>query len=288
MPQSSLKSTDRFDTICIVGVGLIGGSLAAAVKQRQLAGRIIGVGRNLPRLRSAQQAGLIDDCFVDLPAAAAESDLIVFCTPVDKIVTGVREAAAHCRPGTLMTDGGSTKGAICAAIAGAIPDEVHFVGAHPLAGSEKQGFEHAIADLYQGRVCVVTPHGDCDRAAVTRVSEFWRQVGMTVIEMSPEEHDHILAETSHVPHLVASALAATLRDETRPFTSSGFRDTTRIAAGDEQLWAAIFQGNKTAMLAGLDLFETQLRELRGAIERDDTEALVQSLRDAREKRETLE
>ncbi|QDU41801.1 prephenate dehydrogenase [Symmachiella dynata] len=288
MPQSSLKSPGHFDTICIVGVGLIGGSLAAAVKQRQLAARIIGVGRNLPRLQSAQQAGLIDDCLVDLSAAAAESDLIVFCTPVDKIVTGVREAAAHCRPGTLMTDGGSTKGAICAAVSGSLPADVHFVGAHPLAGSEKQGFEHANADLYQDRICVVTPHNDSDPTAVSQVSAFWRQVGMTVIEMSPEEHDNILAETSHVPHLVASALAATLRDETRPLTSSGFRDTTRIAAGDEHLWAAIFQGNKTAMLAGLDQFETQLRELRGAIERDDTETLVQSLRAARVKRETLE
>lgn len=288
MPQSSLKSTGRFDTICIVGVGLIGGSLAAAVKQRQLAARILGAGRNLPRLQSAQQVGLIDDCFVDLSAAAAESDLIVFCTPVDKIVTGVREAATHCRPGTLMTDGGSTKGAICAAVTGSLPADVHFVGAHPLAGSEKQGFEHANADLYQDRICVVTPQDDSDPAAVSQVSAFWRQVGMTVIEMSPEEHDNILAETSHVPHLVASALAATLRDETRPLTSSGFRDTTRIAAGDEQLWAAIFQGNKTAMLAGLDQFETQLRELRGAIERDDTETLVQTLRTAREKRETLE
>lgn len=287
MPKSSVESSGRFHTIAIVGVGLIGGSLAAAVKQRRLAARVIGVGRNLPRLQSAERAGLIDECAVDLAAAAADSDLIVFCTPVDKIVEGLREAAPHCRPGTLLTDGGSTKESICAAAA-SFPDGVHFVGAHPLAGSEKQGFEHANAELYSGRVCVITPHASSDPAAVSRVSDFWRQVGSTVIEMSPHEHDCILAETSHIPHFVASALAATLRDENRPFTSSGFRDTTRIAAGDEHLWAAIFQGNKSAVLAGLDRFEAQLRALRTALEQDDTATLTEQLHSAREKREALE
>ena len=125
---------------------MIGGSLAAAVKQRDLAARIIGVGRDKQRLESARKAGLIDEGFVDLAEAAAESDLIIFCTPVDKIIDGLRQAAKSCRPGTLLTDGGSTKGAICAAASGIFPEDVHFVGAHPLAGSEKQGFENATAD----------------------------------------------------------------------------------------------------------------------------------------------
>ncbi len=284
---SSTNQSGKIETLTIVGVGLIGGSIAAAVKQRGLARRIIGVGRNLKRLQAAQQAGLIDDCRVDLKEAAGDSDFIVFCTPVDRIVPGIREAAAHCRPGTVMTDGGSTKQRICDEAATALPAGVHFVGSHPLAGSEKQGHAHADAELFAGRVCVITPHKGADKDAVARVNAFWEGLGCDVREMSPQLHDEILAETSHVPHLIASALAATLRDDNRPYTAGGFRDTTRIAAGDEQLWAAIFLSNREALLAGLDRFEEQLSNLREAVAAGNVEQLRELLGRGRANRSHL-
>lgn len=276
-----------FQTITIVGVGLIGGSIAAGIKQRRLSARIIGVGRSQSRLEQARRAGLIDAATEDLPAAAAESDLIVVCTPVDRIAVDVNRAAAHCRPGTLLTDGGSVKAAICNAIRDDLPQGVHFVGAHPLAGSEKQGFQFADADLFEGRICVVTPHTECNSQAAARVSDFWRELGATVVEMSPQEHDDILAETSHLPHLIASTLVGILQKKNRPFSATGFRDTTRIAAGDEHLWAAIFQSNATALLAGLDRFEDHLGEMRSAIKSGDEAKLVKLLAAARQVREGL-
>jgi len=287
MSAQNKKSLDDLQTIVIVGVGLIGGSIAAAVKQRSASLRVIGVGRSQARLDDAQRAGLLDAGVTDITAAAAEADLIIFCTPVDKIAEGIKSAAPHCRPGTLITDGGSIKGAICDAVASALPQDVHFVGSHPLAGSEKQGFEFADADLYDGRVCVVTPHEGCDPAAVESVAQFWRLLGSEVIEMTPAAHDAVLAETSHVPHLIASALAATLGEENSPFAASGFRDTTRIAAGDEHLWTAIFLGNREAMLAGLDRFEEKLASLRGHIEAERADELKSELKSARAIREGL-
>lgn len=287
MSSSPSNPAVDFPTITIVGVGLIGGSIAAAVNQRKLAERVIGVGRNAVKLEGAIQTGLIDEATEDLAAAAAKSNLILFCTPVDRIAEGVLTAASHCRPGTVLSDGGSVKESIYAAIGNALPEGVHFIGAHPLAGSEKQGFEFSNPDLFEGRVCVITQQADDDPDAVERISKIWRQLGSSVVNMSPRAHDEALAETSHLPHLVASALASTLRESNRDFTASGFRDTTRIAAGDEHLWTAIFQANTPALIQSLDRFEERLGVLREALADGNTQKLQQILRDARLQRESL-
>jgi len=276
-----------FETIAVVGVGLIGGSIALAAKSHGAARIVLGVGRNPGRLEEAQRRGIIDEGTVDLPAAAARADLLVFCSPVDVIAAGVREAARACRPGTLITDAGSVKACLCGDLAQGLLPQVEFVGAHPLAGSEKQGFEHAEARLFEKRICVVTPCGTNSRGAVERISGFWKKLGSRIIEMSPAAHDRALAETSHLPHLVAAALAATLSADNRPLAASGFRDTTRVASGDAELWTAIFLENREQLLASLSRYDALLDRFRQALEQNDTSALKELLKAAKMSRDAI-
>lgn len=273
-------------TVAIVGVGLIGGSLGAALRKRGLA-RVIGVGRNRERLDAAQQAGIIDEGVADLRAAAARSDLIVFCLPVDRIVAGVREATLACRPGTIVTDAGSVKGSICAPLASGLPEGVTFIGSHPLAGSEKQGFEHSDPELYNGRVCVITPFPASPAGELARLRQFWEGVGMRVLELSPETHDRALAQTSHLPHVVAAVLAATLEPEYAPLAATGFRDTTRIAGGDPDLWVAILLANADAVQASLKKYDDRLAAFARALDARDGEGLKHLLAEARDRRALL-
>ncbi|MFQ5734282.1 MAG: prephenate dehydrogenase [Planctomycetaceae bacterium] len=277
----------RFETVAVVGVGLIGGSIAAALHARRLCHRVIGVGRSAEKLRPALDSGLIDAVATDVTLAAAESDLLIFCTPVDRIVAGVCAASERCRPKTLITDAGSVKRDICEALDEGLPGGVTFVGSHPLAGSEKTGFEHADADLFEGRVCVVTPTDNSASESVARIGGFWQSLGMTVIETSPAEHDRLLAIASHVPHVVAPALAAILDEETAPFAASGFRDSTRIAAGDPALWAAIFEANRVAVEAGLERFTQSLEQFREAVSAGNWGRLQNLLETAKRNRDAL-
>lgn len=263
----------RFDTLVVVGVGLLGGSIALAARQRGIVRRVIGVGRTAPRLEQARDARVLDDVSTDLVAAAAQADLLIFATPVNLIVAGVQEVASACRPGTLITDVGSTKAHLCRELSAGLPDSTTFIGSHPLAGSEKQGWEHSRADLFDGRVCVVTPTESSRRDEVARITAFWQAIGMSVVEMSPEAHDRALAQTSHVPHVVASALARTLAIENRSLAATGFADTTRIAAGDPNVWVPILLDNRDAVLASLDEFSNQVAALREALIRGDADEI---------------
>jgi prephenate dehydrogenase len=285
---SSRDSTFRSsETVAIVGVGLIGGSIAASLRKRGHTGAIVGVGRNQERLAEIRKAGLIDQGTQSLGEAASEADLIVVCTPVDVIPAAVREAATVCRPGTLLTDAGSVKGSICQALLGRLPPQAEFIGSHPLAGSERQGHAHADADLFEGRVCVVTPDAATSPGQLARLKCFWQTLGSAVVELSPEAHDRALAETSHLPHVVAAALAATLAPENRQFAATGFRDTTRIAASDPELWSAIFLANADEVLARLDAYDQRLGDLRTAITNRDAAALKKLLQVAKTAREAL-
>jgi prephenate dehydrogenase len=276
-----------FRTVAIAGVGLIGGSIAAALRQRGLSQSIVGLGRNPRRLEAARQAGLIDRAVTD-PAAVADADFVVVCTPVDRIAADVLALAAHTGAGALITDAGSVKGTICRELSGRIAPPREFIGSHPLAGSEKFGFEHADARLFEGRVCVVTPDASNSATAVDRVRAFWQALGMRVVEMTPARHDEILALTSHLPHAAAAALASLLTGDVAEFAASGFRDTTRIAGGDPALWAAIFTANREPVLRQIDRFLQQLAELRAAIAANDIERIEPLLRAAQRQRETLE
>jgi prephenate dehydrogenase len=276
-----------FDSLTIVGVGLIGGSVGLAAKEKAATRRVVGVGRNPDTLARARDLGAIDEFTTDLAAAVRSADIVVFCSPVDRIARRALEAAPYARPGALFTDAGSTKATIVRDLDAGLPAHIRFVGAHPLAGSEKQGAEHARADLFDGKVCVLTPTSRTDSAALERVDLFWRALGCEVRRLTPEEHDLALATTSHLPHFVAALLAAQLPDKWRPFTATGFRDTTRIAAGDPSLWAAIAHENALALAHALDRFGERLGELQAAVLARDTVELTRILADAKRVRDAL-
>jgi prephenate dehydrogenase len=272
------------EQVTVVGVGLLGGSLALAVRKRGLAARVVGADRCPEALRQALSAGLIDEA-AELPAAVAGADLVVFCAPVDQIAPLALQAAPHCRPGALLTDVGSTKAGIVRALAGQLPESVTFVGSHPIAGSEKQGPEYAWGDLFEGRVVVLAPE-DGAAPAAGRLADFWRALGARPVTMSPEEHDRALALTSHLPHLLSSALAGVLPPEWRALTGSGFRDVTRLALGGPGVWGPIFRANAANVLEALARLEGQLAELRLALARPDG-PLDRLLAEARQAREAL-
>ena len=287
-PSSPLE-----ETVAIVGVGLIGGSLAAALRQRKVARRVIGVGRDASRLEAARTAGLIDEGSTDLADVARRANLIVFCTPVERVAEGVRTVLAALASDSplvtrhsslLLTDAGSVKGPICEALA----DVPNFIGAHPIAGSHRQGFEAAEADLFEGRVCVLTPLPTADQEQLRRLERFWRAVGMRPVTMTPDDHDRALAMTSHVPHVVAASLAATLSPENRPFTGTGFRDTTRVAAGDPALWSGILLNNAAHVIDGLESLQQRLESFRTAIQLGHAEVLTQLLSEGQRGRESLD
>jgi prephenate dehydrogenase len=273
--------------LAIVGVGLLGGSIAAAAKQRGVARRVIGVGRNAERLQAAVDAGIIDAFATDPAECDAEWDLGIIATPVDRIAGDVHRLAEVSRPGTLITDVGSVKETICYASSIGLPDGVRFVGSHPLAGSEKNGFEFADPNLLQDRVTIVTPLNESQNEAADDVTAFWQSLGSIVHHMDVQTHDRILATTSHLPHVAAAALAPLLTDELRPFAATGFRDTTRVASGDPDLWAAILLANADAAASSLDAFSRQLDEFREAVRNRDSERLKTLLQLAKTSRDAL-
>jgi prephenate dehydrogenase len=253
-----------FRTLTIVGVGLIGGSIGLAAKKRGLAERIIGVGRDAVKLDQARRLGAIDES-MELCEAARIADCVVFCTPVDCIAEQVKSVAGICRREAVLTDAGSTKGEIVAALAASLPAPARFVGAHPLAGSEKKGVDYAHPDLFEKRWTVLTPTAATSVEALASVQSFWQALGSRVRLMTPEDHDRALALTSHLPHLVATALAGMLPEDWRELAATGFRDTTRVAAGDPEIWTPIFQQNRAAVRDALTQLEAKLQEMRGAL-----------------------
>jgi prephenate dehydrogenase len=278
----------HFNQLTIVGVGLIGGSIGLAAKRRGVVRRVRGLGRQQTSLDRALQAGAIDEAHLDPATALAGADLVVFCTPVDQIAEQALRFAPLCPPGALLTDAGSTKATIVEGIESKLPATgPRFVGSHPLAGSEKRGPEFADAELFQGRWTVVTPTQRTPPDAVAQVIDFWTALGSRVKTMTPADHDRALALTSHLPHLVAAALAGALPPPWHELTASGFRDTTRIAAGDPGLWSAIFAHNRAPLMDALGCFENQLRELRQAVERNDEAAVRRLLAHAKEVRDAL-
>lgn len=277
-----------FDQITIVGVGLIGGSVGLAAKARGAAGRVVGVDRDPATIAKAVGVGAIDTGTTDLAAGVAGSQLVVVCTPVDRIAGVILAAAPHVPPGTYFTDGGSTKGGIVAAVQGKLPPGVEYVAAHPLAGSEKAGAEHGRADLFLNRVTVlIVGRFGADWGRTVAVGRFWEALGSRVVLMNAEEHDRTVAFTSHLPHAVASAVAGATPKEWLSLTAGGFRDVTRVAAGDADLWAAIFEANRDATLAALAAFTDRMDQFRMLLGAGDRAGLVRWLSEGKQVRDAL-
>jgi cyclohexadieny/prephenate dehydrogenase len=278
----------QIDTLTIVGVGLIGGSIGLAAKAKGAAKRVVGVGRDERNLARAESIGAIDRFTTDLATGVANADLVVVCTPVDRVARDVIAASEAAPPRAVITDAGSTKGNVVRELAGKLSaDRATFIGSHPLAGSEKKGAAHGRADLFENRLVIVTPTPETDLEAAGVVELFWQKLGAQVIRMDPVEHDNALALTSHLPHAAASGLAGLTPIGVLGLTAGGFRDTTRIAAGDPDLWAAIFEANRDAVLGATDQFLQRMTEFRQAVAAGDHAALVHWLAEGKKVRDAL-
>jgi prephenate dehydrogenase len=269
-----------FPTLSIIGVGLIGGSLGLAVRKHKVAHRVIGIGRDKHKLAKALDLGAVDEITTDLDHGVREADLVVVCTPVELVAEHVLQVALNARPKTLITDAGSTKEQLVKQIEAELKKHkspVDFVGSHPMAGSEKNGVEHSRADLFEGRVVVVTAGKRSSADAIERIVNFWQGVGANVFHLSPAEHDRAVAAISHVPHVVASALAAASPEECLPLAAGGWLDTTRIASGDPELWRQILAQNRGHALKALAQFEKVLSAIRVALESENDAKLLKIL-----------
>ncbi|GAB5402849.1 MAG: prephenate dehydrogenase [Aureliella sp.] len=266
----------QYEHVVIVGVGLLGGSIGMALRQRGLAENVVGVGRNAERLSLAVELGAVDSYSLDLVQACGQADLAVVCTPVQNVGQSVLDCLRNMHGG-IVTDVGSTKATICQQVAeDDVLSSARFVGSHPLAGSEKVGVEHSDADLFTGRTCVVTPTEATSPSDTDRVRSLWQQLGSQVIEMDPQLHDAAIARTSHLPHVVSSALAAATPSSVLQLAASGWLDTTRIAAGSPDLWQQIISENTEPVTEALKEYAAQLQSWIDAIESRDS-AKIQAL-----------
>jgi prephenate dehydrogenase len=260
------------EKLAILAPGLLGGSVAQAVRTHGLARRIVVWSRR-PESRLALAGQPWCDAVADTPGtAAAGADLVVIAAPVDKIIDLTRLIAPHLTAGAVVTDVGSVKGEIARLGQATLAPRAHFVGSHPMAGSEKTGWEHASAGLFVHRTCFVTPLPESDPAAVERVVKFWHELGAEVVTVTPDAHDEIVAHISHLPQVLASALGGFLAQKNpgwRNYAGGGLRDTTRIAASDPRIWRAILEQNREEVLRALRRFQDELHGMQSALENRD-------------------
>ncbi|MBA2548483.1 MAG: prephenate dehydrogenase/arogenate dehydrogenase family protein [Burkholderiaceae bacterium] len=265
--------------LALIGVGLIGGSFARAVRAAGRVNRIVGFDTQPEALQRALELGVIDDIAFSAAHAVANTDLVMIATPVGGIRAVLREIAPHLRSAAIITDVGSTKtGVIEAARAELAGVFERFVPAHPIAGSERSGLEYSHSALFRGAVCIITPSADADLNALRQVESLWNDIGCTVEQMSSEEHDRVFAAVSHLPHLLAFALVAQIasdKDAERKFAfaGAGFRDFTRIAASSPSMWSDICISNRSAISSELRTHRELLTELQRAIDEGDAESL---------------
>lgn len=281
---------ERFDRVCIVGVGLIGGSLALDAKEIGLFGEVVGYGRSRKNLEDAVGLGIIDRFEMELGEAVKDADLVLLACPVGAFTDITTRIVPQLKTKAVVTDVGSVKGKLVEELESLIQPKSFFVGGHPVAGSEKSGATSAIKGLFKNKRCILTPTSRTDADALTLVRQMWEKVGMQVVEMDAYLHDKILAITSHLPHAVAYALmdtVLTLMEKTPSalnYSAGGLHDFTRISASSPEMWRDIFLLNKIEVLNALDAFVKSILKLRDMIVNDDGEgmkALFEKTRSAR-------
>ncbi len=273
--------------VAIVGVGLIGGSIGLAVRERKLAETVVGIGRRQGSLRIARRAGAVTNTTIDIARGVAEADLVILCSPVSLIVEHARIAAQHAPEGTLITDAGSAKQRIVDALDTGLPRKCRFLGGHPLAGSEKSGPSYAQADLFDGRVAILTPTVNTHAHDYDLLEAFWQALGAVVVKMPADEHDRTLAMISHLPHAAAAMLAAAMPEPYLRLGGSGLRDTTRLAAGSPELWRQIMAQNRENILDTLEAYGRKLATFHGALRDENYTLLEQLLNEGKKNRDAL-
>ncbi|MBI2962582.1 MAG: prephenate dehydrogenase/arogenate dehydrogenase family protein [Deltaproteobacteria bacterium] len=282
-----------FDRMVVAGVGLIGGSLGLAARQRSLVGEVVGYGRGEENLATALARGAVDRYSRCAAEAARGADLLVVAVPVRSTRAVVAQLLPHAAAAVVVIDAGSVKGPVVEALEALVSPPAAFVGCHPIAGTELSGAANAAADLFEGQLCVLTPTARTDARALERVRSLWEGVGMRLESMAADDHDRLLALVSHLPHAVAYALIAAIEGERvggrdpLAYSGGGLRDTTRIAASPAEMWRDIFLDNRSEALRAIDRFAAALARLRDGVERGDAGALDGDLGRARAARSRL-
>ncbi len=274
------KEKNLFDTVSIIGIGLIGSSIAKGIKKHTIANKVVGYAKTLETREKAMDLGYMDQVFDSANDAIKDADLVILCVPVGANRDIMIEISDNLSEGTILTDVGSVKAEVIKQLKDIIPDKVSFIPAHPIAGTEFSGPESGFAELFDHKWCVLTPYEKSKKQDIKKVKNFWERLGMNVDEMSPEYHDLVLAITSHIPHLIAynivgtaTNLAEITRKEVTKYAAGGFRDFTRIASSDPIMWRDIFLNNQEAVLEMLDKFSDDLSSLREAIKKKDGKEL---------------
>ena len=269
-----------YERVALIGLGLIAGSMSLAMRRGGLAGEIVGTSRSEETRAVAREIGLCDRIVESAVEAVAEADLVVLAVPVGAMERVAQEIAPHLKPGATVTDVGSVKRAVIEAVGPHVPEGVHFVPAHPLAGTEQSGPRSGFASLFDNRWCIIVPADQSDEGAIQRLHDLWVGMGSFVDRMEPDHHDLVLAVTSHAPHLIAYTMVGVADDlrrvtdsEVVKYSAAGFRDFTRIAASDPTMWRDVFLTNREATLEILGRFTEELFALQRAIRTGDGEML---------------
>ena len=290
------KTEPMFGRVALIGLGLIGSSLSHVMRREGLAERISGSARSDATLRRAAELGLADEFSRDPAEAVRDADLVFLNVPVGAMGKVAERIAPALKEGAILTDVGSVKAAVIRDVSPHVPDGVHFIPGHPIAGTEQSGPDAGFPELFQGRWCILTPLEDTDPQALEQLSEFWRACGSNVEIMDPKHHDLVLGITSHLPHLIAYNIVATAADleevtesEVIKYSAGGFRDFTRLAASDPTMWRDVFLNNREAVLELLGRFSEDLSALQRAIRWGEGEKLFDLFSRARKiRREIIE
>ncbi|MBT07372.1 MAG: cyclohexadienyl dehydrogenase [Rhodospirillaceae bacterium] len=269
-----------FDRVALIGAGLIGSSLGRAIRQEQLAKSVAAYSRRSDTRERLSHLGIVDNVAKSIKEAVDDADLIIISVPVGASEDVAKKLGPHIKPGAIVTDTGSVKEAVIRAVVPHLPNSANFVPGHPIAGTENSGPEAGFASLFEGRWCVITPTNDTNQSAIDKVTNLWQRMGSKVDIMSAAHHDKVLAITSHIPHLIAFNIVGTvadLEDDTKmeavKYAAGGFRDFTRIAASDPEMWRDVFMENREAVLEMLGRFSEDLSALQRAIRRGDANSL---------------
>jgi prephenate dehydrogenase len=277
--------------IALVGVGLLGGSLALAIRERKLAHSVTGYVRRAASIAECAEAGLKDFATQDLLAAVRDADVVILCTPLAQMRELVAKMAPALKRGSIVTDVGSVKGSVATELQTIVADAgAQFIGGHPMAGGEKMGVGAARADLFRNAICVLTPGAGAATAGIQLLEEFWHAVGARVMLTSPELHDELVARCSHLPHVLAAQLATFILDpalgkEQPMLCANGFRDTTRIASGSPEMWRDIAMANRQNLSATIGAFIAELEKIRSRIEAGDADAVEKFFVAAKQRRD---
>ncbi len=267
----------KFNSVLIIGIGLIGGSLALALKEKNITKTIIGFGRNKERLIEAQRLSIIDEYTLSLKEVK-NTDLVVLATPLRIFEKITREISPFMKTGSILMDVGSVKHWVVKTLEELIPSGVHFIGTHPIAGSDKTGFEHAKANLFKGAKVIITPTDKTHKEALDKITKMWQNVGAIVEYMSPEKHDSLYALMSHLPHLLSFCLVNTVDRIERnsiKYAGSGFKDTTRIAKSSPEIWKDIFLLNRDNIINVLHVFLDNIAEIKYYLKNNEAEDKIE-------------